>query len=161
MTSTDPRTGAVPSLRKGPLPPTFFLGALLLQIGLHVAWPIAHVVPQPWSYSGGVLLLAGLLLNVLADRQFKRARTAINPFRTASVLVTDGVFRYSRNPMYLGMVTALLGIALMLGTLTSLLIPALFAAMMQVRFIRHEEHVLIERFGQRYLTYAERTRRWL
>jgi len=145
----------------GPLPPVLFLVALLLQVGLHLALPARYLVPPPWSYLGALLILFGVVVNVLADRQFKRARTAIHPFQTPSALVTEGVFRYTRNPMYVGLAAVLLGVAVALGSLTPFLVPPLFAMLVARRFISHEERALVEQFGEAYVAYARRVRRWV
>jgi protein-S-isoprenylcysteine O-methyltransferase Ste14 len=145
----------------GPLPPVFFLGALLLQAALHFGLPLASVLTAPWNWIGSVLVLVGVTVMVLADAQFKKAKTAISPFDRPSALVRGGAFRMSRNPMYLGMVLTLLGAAIMWGTLTPLLVPWLFGWVVSSRFIRLEEGVLTEVFGAEYEDYRRRVRRWL
>ncbi len=110
-------------VKRGPLPPVFFLLALLLQWGLHVFLPIARLVPEAWAVSGVIPITVGLGVVVFADRQFKKVNTAINPFDRPSVLVTGGVFRASRNPMYLAMIVVLIGGALAWGTLTPFVVP--------------------------------------
>ena len=147
--------------RRGPLPPALFLGAIGLEVLLYFVMPTAVVVPGPLRAVGALLLAGGIALAIAADAQFKKARTEINPFGRPSTLVTGGAFRVSRNPMYLGLVAALVGIALLLGSVTSLVVPPLFALLLAVRFIAHEERTLAERFGTDYAAYAMRVRRWL
>ena len=147
--------------RRGPLPPVFFFGALLLQAALHFALPLASVLTAPWNWIGSVLVLVGVAVMVVGDAQFKKAKTAISPFDRPSALVCEGAFRVSRNPMYLGMVQTLLGAAIMWGTLTPLLVPWLFGWFVSSRFIRLEEQVLTEVFGAEYEDYRRRVRRWL
>jgi protein-S-isoprenylcysteine O-methyltransferase Ste14 len=147
--------------RAGPLPPALFLAAIVLEVLLHLAVPATAVIRGPIRVLGGVLLVAGLALTVAADAQFKRVRTEINPFGKPSVLVSHGAFRFSRNPMYLGLLAALVGIALLLGSVAALVVPPLFAAVLTARFIRHEEQTMAERFGDEYGEYAKRVRRWI
>ncbi|HUL02416.1 MAG TPA: isoprenylcysteine carboxylmethyltransferase family protein [Gemmatimonadales bacterium] len=151
----------MPSSGRKPLPPLLFLVALLLELALHFLLPVAHLVPPPWNLLGLTLIVGGLAITVIADQQFTRARTPVNPFASPSTLVTHGAFRFSRNPMYLGMVAALAGVGVILGTLTPLSVPLVYAAIIQQQFIRAEEVTLLQRFGPRYATYAERVRRWL
>ena len=103
----------------------------------------------------------GLLLLVAANGLFVRAGTEVIPFRPVSSLVTGGVYRLSRNPMYLGMALVLLGCALTVGALSALAIPPAFVAIVQVRFIHHEERMLQGLFPEEYPAYCARVRRWL
>jgi protein-S-isoprenylcysteine O-methyltransferase Ste14 len=147
--------------RAGPLPPVLFLGAVGVEVLLKFAFPAADVIPGPLRALGVLFLAGGVALTIAADAQFKRVRTEIHPFGRPSALVTSGPFRVSRNPMYLGMVAALGGVALLLGSVAALLVPPLFALLLTVRFIAREERNLAERFGPDYDAYARRVRRWL
>jgi protein-S-isoprenylcysteine O-methyltransferase Ste14 len=151
----------MPSSGRKPLPPLLFLAALLLEIALHFLIPVTHLVPPPWNLLGLIPVLGGLAITVIADQQFKRARTPVHPFASPSSLVTGGVFSFSRNPMYLGMVAVLVGVGLVLGTLMPLGVPLVYAWIIWQQFIQIEEATLLLRFGHPYSTYAERVRRWL
>jgi len=143
------------------MPPTYLLIALVLMAALHWLVPAVDLIPWPWGLSGSLLVAAGLVLAVVADRQFKRHDTTVKPFQASSDLVTEGAFRWSRHPMYLGMVLAALGIALCLGSLTALAVPFVFAWFLDVVFIRPEEQHMAEQFGGAYAEYQARVRRWL
>lgn len=143
------------------LPPIYFLGALLLMVGLHVTFPIRQVIPYPYRYTGAVLVLGGILLVGWAARLFGRAGTTIKPFQEASALVIRGPYRLTRNPMYVGMVTVLSGIALLLGSLSPGIIIPPFVALLDRRFIRFEEAALERIFGAEYRDYKARVQRWL
>jgi protein-S-isoprenylcysteine O-methyltransferase Ste14 len=95
--------------------------------------------------------------------QFRRAHTTIDPHKpeTANALVTSGVYAWTRNPMYLGLSTLLLGWAITLGTLSPLAGPVLFVLLIQRVQILPEEHALRMRFGQDYDQYCRRVNRWL
>ena len=108
-----------------------------------------------------MLILLGLLALVSANGLFVRAGTDVIPFRNVSALVTTGVFRFTRNPMYLGMVLVLLGCAVTVGAATALIIPPLFMVIVELRFIRPEEAMLRELFPEEYPAYCQRVRRWL
>lgn len=146
---------------RGPLPPVLFLVALLVQAALHVVLPVFRVIPPAWGFAGIAVILIGLGVMVAADRQFKSADTAVSPHKRPSALVTDGVFRWSRNPMYLGMILTLFGGAVAWGTLTPFLVPPALAWILSQRFIQSEESVLSDTFGPDYERYQGRVRRWL
>ena len=100
-------------------------------------------------------------MSVWHARLFRRAGTEIHTFRMPRVLVTDGLFRHSRNPMYLGFLLVLAGLALVLGAAVPLLVVAAFALVVDRWYIRHEERALREAFGDAYDDYCGRVRRWL
>jgi len=141
-------------------PPSLLLGGLIAQAGVHATLPTVRLLEWPWTLLGGAPLLAGIALTVVGDLQFKRVGTPVRPGRPATTLVTGGVFRISRNPMYAGMLLVLYGVALVLGTLSPLLVPPLIGRVLSVRFIRWEETVLLERFGPDYRDYTQRVGRW-
>ena len=143
------------------LPPAYFLASLALMAGLAFALPIAVIAAWPWRAAGLIPIAAGVGLNLAADRAFKARGTTVKPFEPSSALVTDGVFRLSRNPMYLGMVLVLVGIALALGSLSPLLVCFGFAAVIETRFIRVEERMLAETFADAWTSYSAKTRRWI
>jgi protein-S-isoprenylcysteine O-methyltransferase Ste14 len=107
------------------------------------------------------VLATGLVLVLWPARDFERAGTTMKPFEDSTTLVTTGAYRLSRNPMYLGMAAVLAGIGLLLGSLLPLLVVPTFAVVMDVVFIRPEERMLRDAFGDSYLSYARRVRRWL
>jgi len=143
------------------IPPVYFLLALLLMVGLHYAFPVRQVMQFPYRYGGLVFVLGGILLVLWAARLFGQAGTTIKPFQQASALVVRGPYRLTRNPMYVGMVTVLVGIAVLLGSLSPGIIIPLFMALIEVRFIRSEEKALERTFGPEYGAYKARVRRWL
>ena len=98
---------------------------------------------------------------ILADRQFKKVNTAINPFDKPSVLVTSGVFQGSRNPMYIAMITILIGGAVAWGTLSTFGVPPALFWLLSRKFIVMEEAALSQAFGAEYDRYKGRVRRWL
>jgi protein-S-isoprenylcysteine O-methyltransferase Ste14 len=145
---------------RGPLPTVFLLVAILLMIALHLFASVVQLFPFPWRLFGVVPVVAGLVLNVWADQLFKRGGTAVNPFEPSVSLVLKGPFLFTRNPMYLGMVLVLAGIAVGLGSATPWLAIPLFVWQVTERFIVPEEHKLEAAFGQQYLEYMAKVRRW-
>ena len=142
-------------------PPIWLVFGLIVIFACNEYFPGARFTSVAWQMVGGVLILIGLGLLVMANGLFTRAGTGVIPFRNVSALVTDGIYRYTRNPMYLGMLAVLLGCALTVGAAFALLVPPLFAVIIELRFIRPEEAMLREIFPQDYPAYCERVRRWL
>jgi protein-S-isoprenylcysteine O-methyltransferase Ste14 len=143
------------------LPPTILFIALLLMLVSHFLFPIFQVVLGFWRFLGFLPLLSGLILSFGAERQFHQLGTTVHPFKDSSILVSDGFFRFSRNPMYLGMALILLGAALLFGSLTPLGIFAFFIGWIDTQFIRLEEEKLSAQFGQDWLEYKAQVRRWI
>ena len=143
------------------VPPVYLLATLILMTVMHFWMPLAEFVPAPFHYGGAVLVLLGLGIAAVSARAFDKAETGIVPFDEATILVTDGFYRFSRNPMYLGMVFLLLGAAILFGTVGSLLPIPFFIWIIRNNFILGEERFLAAAFGQQYLDFMSRVRRWL
>jgi len=143
------------------LPPVYFLLALILMVCLHLFLPIRQLIPFPFRYLGAIPVLAALLLVVWAALLFKQAGTTIKPFQQSSALVVKGPYRLSRNPIYVGMVGALMGVGVFLGSLSPFAVIPLFAWLIDRRFIRAEEAALEQTFEAAYREYKARVRRWL
>lgn len=142
------------------LPPFWFLLAVLGQFAL--AWQAsAAATPLTLALLGYALLFVGIALVLAAAQRFRKWHTPIKPFQQPAHCITDGVFRYSRNPLYLGEVLMLLGLAALLGTWNALLPVPIFATIIQWRFILPEEQILRQRFGDSYRRYQSRVRRWI
>ena len=141
-------------------PPLIYLVPLGLGLLLHRRYPleapgqrVAAVVGLAFILSAAVVLPALLA--------FRRAATRPEPWRPATALVTDGPYRLSRNPMYLGFTLLYLGIALRSGSLWPLLFLPLVLVTMHFGVIVREEAYLERRFGEAYREYRRRVKRWL
>jgi len=110
-----------------------------------------------------LLLTAGAVVGLAGVRTFRRAQTTVNPYRphATSRLVTSGVYRFTRNPMYLGLILALTGWGIYLANVWSLLLGFAFVPFMNQFQIRPEERALERLFGQEFRGYCRRVRRWL
>jgi protein-S-isoprenylcysteine O-methyltransferase Ste14 len=142
-------------------PPIWLLFGLVLTFVLNEFYPGPRFTSLEGQLGGGLLIVLGLVLLVVSNGLFTRAGTDVIPFRKVTALVTTGVYRYSRNPMYLGMAAVLLGCAITVGATTALPITPLFMAIIEWRFIRPEEAMLRGLFPQEYPAYCQRVRRWL
>jgi len=130
---------------------------------LGLAWVVpALTFPIPSVFAFPVAAV-GASLDAIALVHFLRRRTTVNPLKpsSASVLVTEGVYRLTRNPMYLGLATLLLAWAIYLGNLAALAGVPLFILYMNRFQIGPEERALEARFGAEYIAYRARARRWL
>ena len=110
-----------------------------------------------------LILGSGLLLIFLAVKSFKKAQTTINPFQPdlASFLVTDGVFKYPRNPMYLGMLFILIFISLRFNLIGGSMVALGFVIYITKYQIVPEEIAMVKLFNDKFIAYKSRVRRWL
>ena len=143
------------------LPPILVL-ILLAAIAALSAWhppaqPIRAGAQLPWD----VPLALGLLLLILGRLEFRRARAEIHTFRAPRGLVNTGVFRWTRNPMYLGMALLLLAAAAGANLWCALLAPLAFLLAAALWYIPHEERAMRAAFGAEYDAYAGAVRRWI
>jgi protein-S-isoprenylcysteine O-methyltransferase Ste14 len=146
---------------KNILPPTYLFGAIVIIIILHFLFPLAKIFSFPWNLLGLLPFAAGCVLNTFADKAFKKCGTTVKPFQESTTLMTDGAFRLTRNPMYVGFVLILLGIAIFVGSLTPYLVVIVFPLLMDKIFIRVEERMLEDTFGEAWLEYKKKVRRWI
>jgi protein-S-isoprenylcysteine O-methyltransferase Ste14 len=142
------------------LPPRGMLIAFGLQIPLAIlGWPwlpsFLHIL------AGCLLLITGGILNLWASGRFTKHEVGICPFSHVPHLVEDGPYRFSRNPMYLGMVFLVAGVSLLTACPWNLWTAFVFAIWLQLRFILPEEQFLTRIFGEAYRTYAKGRGRWL
>ncbi|NVK46211.1 MAG: isoprenylcysteine carboxylmethyltransferase family protein [Rhodobacteraceae bacterium] len=145
-------------------PPIWLLGFMGLAWALN--WALTKVglgfeAPYALKLLGGVLIAVGLLLMALAVFAMLRHRTTVVPHRVPAAIVTDGVYRLTRNPIYLGDAFTLVGFALLFAHPAGVLLTPIFMAVIQRRFIAEEETWLRTKFSQEFQTWAEQTRRWL
>lgn len=143
------------------LPPIYFFIALVVIFGLHYLLPIALLRGAVWLYLGVALISSSVLFIVVSARLFDKRGTTIKPFEESTALVMTGPFKYSRNPMYLGMVGVLMGLAVVLGTATPVVVIPVFVWLITRRFVLAEEAALEARFGDEYTEYRNRVGRWL
>lgn len=145
-----------------PWPPILFVG------GIVAATLFGRVYPLPWpglddlpariiGYGFGV---AGLALVGWGLLTLRRAETTVLPHKRVDRLVTEGAFAFRRNPIYMGEVLVFLGLAQVTGNVWMAIIAPLFAILILVLAILPEERHLEARFGEAYLAYKARTRRW-
>lgn len=143
------------------LPPTFFMSTILIIVVAHFIIPLFYFTHFPWNLIGVLFLILGGILNLLADRDFKHFGTTVKPFEYSTKLITNGVFSFSRNPMYLGMVLILLGESILFGSLSPFLVTIVFMLILYFIFIKIEEEMLLEKFNGDYADYKNKVRCWI
>jgi protein-S-isoprenylcysteine O-methyltransferase Ste14 len=145
-------------------PPVIYLGGLLLGFLLHWRLPlplVPAVLVGPLRLFGAVCLLAGLALAIWAVATFRRAGTTFHPAGPTTTLAVGGPYRFTRNPMYLGLVFILAGLALLANALWPLILLPVVIVIVRRAVIDREERYLTAKFGEEYLRYKARVRRWL
>ena len=146
---------------RGSTRPQFVVRLILLMVLVYWLMPSTRVVPFPLNLTGLIALVLGATIAVSSKKRFRRMDTAMPPSRTPNVLHVDGACRYTRNPMYPSIVLGLLGLAVVPGSWINFLFPVLFASIMNVLYVSHEDRIRQERFRGRYTAYRRRIRRWV
>ena len=142
-------------------PPVIYLGVLGVGLLLEWLWP-TQVLTRPLAVVSGALVLAcGALGLTAAIRTLLRAHTPVDPYKGTTTIVTDGLFRFSRNPIYVSDVLLYVGLALLLDSWWALALSPVVIGVMNVGVIAPEEAYLQRAFGGEYLRYAQQVRRWL
>ena len=142
-------------------PPTLFWIVIAAIVAADRFFPLVSFA-APWLlWCGAGLVVAGLAVSIAGKRQFQRVGTNVYTFEEPGQLVTDGPYRISRNPMYLGLVLAATGAALVSGTLSALVIAAVFAITVRCSYIAFEERAMRQQFGDSYEAYCRTVGRWL
>lgn len=153
--------GILAMLEKLSLPPALFAASVVSMAGLALVLPGPVWLSGPARVLGLAIMLAGAALSITAARHVMRQGTPVRPRQTPSCLVADGPFRWTRNPMYLGLSVGLAGFAVLLGTVMPVLVVPVFVILVERLHIRVEEAVLRERFPEAFAAYTQQTRRWL
>ena len=113
------------------------------------------------SYIGFAIAIIGFLLPFFAIREFMKAKTTVDPHGSVNAIVSSGIYRFSRNPIYVGFVLMLIGFPLYSGTYWGLILAPLLIVSFNQLVIKHEEAYLEKKFGEQYTGYKSRVRRWL
>lgn len=144
-------------------PPVYALFSAIAMWLLDNNLPILNNLTTPWHRLGLGLIAVALLADLWSLWLFFRARTTPNPMKpqNSSQLVTTGLYRYTRNPMYVGMLIMLIGWAIYLGSLSPWLLLPLFVWVINTQQILPEEAFLAQKFGASYQAYQQSVPRWL
>ncbi|WP_287127759.1 isoprenylcysteine carboxylmethyltransferase family protein [Candidatus Cyanaurora vandensis] len=142
-------------------PPLLYAGVLSVGLLLH-RWLAVPVLPIRLAQGLGALSLGlGLAVGIWAVMAMKQAQTNVSPYAPTTVLLVDGPFQISRNPIYLAFTLLYVGVSLWVNALAPLLLLPLVVTVMQWGVIEREEQYLKQKFGETYTRYQGRVRRWL
>jgi protein-S-isoprenylcysteine O-methyltransferase Ste14 len=143
-------------------PPLIYLGTLLLGVLLSRRFPIPFLLPRAVARATGwLLVVGGVVLLGWFEWAMRRAGTPTNPYKPSSGIVTDGPFRYTRNPAYLSMTTIYAGIAALARASWAFLLLPVALGVIRRGVIEREERYLERKFGEEYLRYKASVRRWI
>ncbi|HEV7417518.1 MAG TPA: isoprenylcysteine carboxylmethyltransferase family protein [Tianweitania sediminis] len=149
---------------RSPLPVLVLAAVLALSFAGHALLPLPWIgrpLADVLFMLGAIVVLCGLALVGATARQFRRENTTIRPDRAAQHLVTDGVFKISRNPIYLGMAMLMFGLGFLIGSLWFFIFGLIACLILQAVAIKPEERHLDAVFGKRYRDYRKKVRRWI
>lgn len=142
-------------------PPLQFGAAVAAGVILDGNAPGWHQLTDPLRFAGVVVALAGLVLIAICLGLFRRFGTRPEPWQPDQALIASGVYRFSRNPMYLGMALLCLGIAMLFESLVAIILVGAALVVIDIYVVAREEAYLARRFGAEYDAYRAKVRRWL
>ena len=143
------------------MPDGYFIILIVMSVLFHFLFPIEKIIYYPFSLIGIILVIGGILVAFVTNSVLLKERTSIKPFENPCELVTSGLFKFSRNPIYLGMMIALFGVEIILGSLFSFIFPIIFVIIINKTIIPVEEKNLERLFGKKYLDYKKKVGRWI
>ena len=141
-------------MEKLDLPPLWLLACAF------ITWNFKGPLPEIF-WPGIMLLIVAAWITIAALAAFRRAKTTVIPHQQPTALITDGIFRVSRNPIYLADVMILLGVSLIWGSALGLILTPVLALVLDRRFIQPEEARLAQAFGAEFDAYRARVRKWI
>lgn len=142
-------------------PPLVFLTLMLTAYGTHQYWPMHLGSFSGFKYIGGAIIFLGFCIAIFAFQSFKHAETNIEPWKPTSKIVSTGLFAYSRNPIYGALCLISIGTGVFLNSIWVILSFIPSAVIIYYIAIKKEEAYLEEKFGEEYLHYKNKVRRWL
>ncbi len=134
---------------------------------LFLSWFVDYLFPQfrfifgNYRYIGLIVFVGGLSITFYSFYLFKKNKTPILPGQKPTFVVMEGPYKFTRNPMYLGVLTGLLGSSIYFGNLLTFISPIIFFLTMNFFYITREEKLMEQIFGQQYLDYKIKVRRWI
>ena len=141
-------------------PDIIFALLLIFSLLFHFCYPVSIIVKYPITIFGLFIAFCGFILVSISNSVLIKNKTSIKAFHNPDFLVTSGPFKFSRNPIYLGMMLILSGFNIFLGSLIILVFPALFVFII-TKIIKKEELKLEEFFGEKYLNYKNKVGKWI
>lgn len=143
------------------IPPVMFLAALVLGFLIDWLWPVALLPGSAQYVVGGILMAAALTFGLWGRFLFTRFGTNVEPYKPTTAIITSGPFAYSRNPLYLSLFVLYTGIAILADNVWLFVLGVPLFFIVRYGVIAREERYLEGKFGETYLSYKRRVRRWL
>jgi protein-S-isoprenylcysteine O-methyltransferase Ste14 len=141
--------------------PLIYFGTFLLSQFLHTRFPLPSVSSRLKTLLGVILIGGASATAIISFRKMRAVGTNIDPTRPTTTLITEGPYRFTRNPIYLALTLFYTGLAMLFNTLWAVLLLPFVLLIMKRGVIEREEAYLTQKFGGQYLAYKERVRRWL
>lgn len=142
-------------------PPLIYAAALAAGLLFNRRYRIPFLPRQLSRTLGWPLVIGGLMVGLLGSREMRRAETNMDPYKPTTAIVTEGPYRFTRNPLYLSMILIYGGIAALANALSPVLLLPIVQHLMRRGVIEREERYLERKFGDEYLQYKARTPRWI
>src|SRR5215216_202222 len=150
-----------PNINKNIHPPVVALMFIVIAYFLGRFAPLPFAAPMILRNIGLLMTFVGFLLGMGAFLEFRRARTTLDPHGSVKQLVTSGIYRFTRNPIYLGFLLMVVGLPLNSGLYWGVVLAPFYIVMMNRLVIEREEAYLERKFGKTYTSYTSNVRRWL
>jgi protein-S-isoprenylcysteine O-methyltransferase Ste14 len=142
------------------VPPVITLLTITAMALLFFSFPKWNIIPFPYNFTGLLVSFYGFTIMGRSRDSFRKNNISLE-FGESERLITKGIYKYSRNPMYLGMAILLLGFGICFMNLFALLLPFVFVFLVNSMHVPIEEKLLEDKFGDEYLAYKARVRRWI
>jgi protein-S-isoprenylcysteine O-methyltransferase Ste14 len=150
-----------PNINKNIHPPIIALMFIVLAYFLGRFAPLPFVAPAILRNLGLLMTFVGFLLGIGAFLEFRKARTTVDPHGSSQQVVTSGIYRFTRNPIYLGFLLMVIGLPLNSGLYWGVVMAPFYILLMNRLVIEQEETYLERKFGETYASYKAQVRRWL
>ena len=142
-------------------PPNQVYMLTALMVVLHYLYPIGMLILYPFNLIGILVVVGGLIMAIKAKKMFIQEKLPLSPVGDPVKILTTGLYRVSRNPMYLGFVIMLIGIWVILGSVTPMVGPLALYLIINSYYIPFEEKKMNESFAEDWKEYTQRVRRWI
>jgi len=143
------------------LPPSIGMLAMLAVFVLHFVKPVTLLFPYPFNYIGLGFIALGAIINIMSERDLQRFGAPFDANGQSARVVDQGLYQFSRNPGYLGIIFIAAGITIWVGSLSPWLVVAALPVIMGRLYVCHEEQLLLNRFGDDYQKYCQKVPRWI
>ena len=143
------------------IPPYLLIFSIIAMVILHILLPFQSVFNSPINYTGIFCIVVGVAIVKKIRDNISTENTEIHTFKLPRKFLTGGLFQYSRNPIYLGFTIILLGLNILLGSLSPFIIVIAFVLITNFWYIPYEEKNMLKQFDQEYKNYKKKVRRWI